>query len=118
MREILLSCAEGTGWLARMFILESRPRSSPRSCLSLLMAATRCIISASARSRLTPHRGLFLAGLRWRALVAVGLLAEVVLLDVFAIGIAGVADACISGGYPLLAPPMAAVARGPHDAQI
>jgi hypothetical protein len=89
-----------------MFILESKAEKFAALLLAVLMTATRVHhfgVGAVAPDASTAV--YFLAGLAlaspWWLLV---LLAEAVLLDSFAIGVAGVADACISGGYVLLAP--------------
>jgi hypothetical protein len=89
-----------------MFTLESRAEKLAALLLALLMAATR--VHHFGVGAIAPDASTavyFLAGL---ALVSpwwlLAFLAEAVLLDSFAIGVAGVADACISGGYVLLAP--------------
>jgi hypothetical protein len=89
-----------------MFMLESRVEKLAALLLALLMAATRVhhfgvgAIAPDASTAVYFLAGLALASPWW----LLAFLAEAVLLDVFAIGIAGVADACISGGYVLLAP--------------
>ena len=89
-----------------MFVLETRAEKLAALLLALLMAATRVhhfgigAIAPDASTAVYFLAGLALASPWWLLLF----LAEAVVLDVFAIGIAGVADACISGGYPLLAP--------------
>jgi hypothetical protein len=89
-----------------MFVLESRTEKLVALLLALLLAATRVYHFGAAS--IAPDAStavFFLAGLSlaspWWLLV---FLAAAVALDVFAIGVAGVADACISGGYVLLAP--------------
>lgn len=89
-----------------MFVFESRAEKLAALLLALLMAATRVhhfgvgAIAPDASTAVYFLAGLALASPWW----LVAFLAEAVLLDIFAIGVAGVADACISGGYALLAP--------------
>jgi hypothetical protein len=89
-----------------MFVLESRAEKLAALLLALLMAATRVhhfgvgAIAPDASTSVYFLAGLALASPWW----LVAFLAEAVLLDIFAIGVAGVADACVSGGYALLAP--------------
>ena len=89
-----------------MFVLESRTEKLAALALAVLMAATRVhhfgvgAIAPDASTAVYFLAGLALAGPWW----LLAFLAEAVVLDVFAIGVAGVADACISGGYVLLAP--------------
>ncbi len=89
-----------------MFTLESRAEKLTALLLAVLMAATRVhhfgvgAIAPDASTAVYFLAGLALASPWW----LLAFLAEAVLLDVFAIGVAGVADACISGGYVLLAP--------------
>lgn len=89
-----------------MFTLESRTEKLAALLLAVLMAATRVhhfgvgAIAPDASTAVYFLAGLALASPWW----LLAFLAEAVVLDVFAIGVAGVADACISGGYPLLAP--------------
>ena len=89
-----------------MFILESKAEKLAALLLAVLMAATRVhhfgvgAIAPDASTAVYFLAGLALASPWW----LLALLAEAVLLDVFAIGVAGVADACVSGGYALLAP--------------
>ena len=89
-----------------MFVLESKAEKFAALLLAVLMAATRVhhfgvgAIAPDASTAVYFLAGLALANPWW----LLAFLAEAVVLDVFAIGIAGVADACISGGYPLLAP--------------
>jgi len=94
-----------------MFTLESRAEKIATLLLALLMAATRVhhfgvgAIAPDASTAVYFLAGLALASPWW----LLAFLGEAVLLDVLAIGFAGVADACISGGYPLLAPAYAAL---------
>lgn len=89
-----------------MFILESKAEKFAALLLAVLMAATRVhhfgvgAIAPDASTAVYFLAGLALASPWW----LLALLAEAVALDIFAIGVAGVADACISGGYALLAP--------------
>lgn len=89
-----------------MFVLQTRAEKLAALLLALLMAATRVhhfgvgSIAPDASTAVFFLAGLALASPWW----LLALLAEALVLDIFAIGVAGVADACISGGYPLLAP--------------
>src|SRR3972149_3788126 len=89
-----------------MFTLETRAEKLAALLLALLMAATRvhhfCVgaIAPDPPPAVFSLAGLALASPWW----LVAFLAEAVVLDIFAIGVAGVADACVSGGYALLAP--------------
>lgn len=89
-----------------MFVLEARTEKLAALLLAVLMAATRVhhfgvgAIAPDASTAVYFLAGLTLLSPWW----LLALLAEAVALDIFAIGFAGVADACISGGYVLLAP--------------
>jgi hypothetical protein len=89
-----------------MFALETRTERLAAILLAVLMAATRVhhfgvgAVAPDASTAVFFLAGLMLASPWW----LLALLAEAVALDVFAIGVAGVADACVSGGYVLLAP--------------
>lgn len=89
-----------------MFTLESRAERLAALLLAVLMAATRVhhfgvgVIAPDASTAVYFLAGLALASPWW----LLAFLAEAVVLDIFAIGVAGVADACISGGYVLLVP--------------
>ena len=89
-----------------MFVLEARTEKLAALLLAVLMAATRVhhfgvgAIAPDASTAVYFLAGLTLLSPWW----LLALLAEAVALDIFAIGFAGVADACISGGYALLAP--------------
>jgi hypothetical protein len=89
-----------------MFVLDSRAEKTAAVALAVLMAATRVhhfgvgTIAPDASTAVFFLAGLALANPAW----FVVFLVEAVALDAFAIGIAGVADACVTSGYALLAP--------------
>ena len=89
-----------------MFILETRAEKFTALALAVLMAATRVhhfgvgAVAPDASTAVYFLAGLALASPWW----LLAFLAEAVALDIFAIGVAGVADVCISSGYVLLAP--------------
>jgi hypothetical protein len=89
-----------------MFALDTRTEKLAALLLAVLMAATRVhhfgvgTIAPDASTAVFLLAGLALASPLW----LLAFLVEAVALDAFAIGVAGVADACVTGGYVLLAP--------------
>ena len=94
-----------------MFVLDARSERIAVVALAVLMAATRIhhfgvgAIAPDASTAVFLLAGLALASPWWLA----ALLIEAVVLDATAIGIMGVADACVTSGYLLLAPAYAAL---------
>lgn len=89
-----------------MFVLKGRAEWLAVFALALLMAVTRVhhfgigTIAPDASTAVFLLAGLLLGSPWW----LLAFLAEAVALDIFAIGFAGVANACVTSGYALLAP--------------
>ena len=89
-----------------MFALDARSQKITALALAVLMAVTRVhhfgvgAVAPDASTAVFFLAGLALANPIW----LLAFLVEAVALDAFAIGVAGVADACVTGGYALLAP--------------
>lgn len=89
-----------------MFVVDSRTEKLVALLLAALMIVTRVhhfgigAIAPDASTAIFFLVGLMLASPWW----LLAYLALAVVLDIFAIGFAGVAAACVSGGYVLLAP--------------
>ncbi len=94
-----------------MFVLDTRSERIAAIALAVLMAATRIhhfgvgAIAPDASTATFLLAGLALASPWWLA----AFLVEAVALDAAAIGLMGVADACVTSGYALIAPAYAAL---------